>query len=128
MKKIILSIIALAGVFSMAFAPVNTFAANTDHIATRCNQAQDDTEKAALGCGDNRTVPDIAQNIVNVVLTIVGILCVIMIVFAGQRYITANGDPTQITKSKTMIIYSIAGLIVSLLAFAITNFVIASIQ
>ena len=46
-----------------------------------------------------------------------------MIIAAGQRYITANGDPGKIAQSKTMIIYSIVGLIVAVLAFAIVTFI-----
>ena len=64
------------------------------------------------------------KNVVNVLLFILGAIAVIMIVLGGIRYTLSNGDASQIKGAKDTILYSIVGLVVALLAFAIVNFVI----
>lgn len=64
------------------------------------------------------------KNVVNVLLFILGIIAVIMIIIGGIRYATSGGDSTQITAAKNTILYSIIGLIVAILAYAIVNFII----
>lgn len=53
-----------------------------------------------------------------------GIICVLIIIIAGYFYVTANGDATKIKRGKDAITGAIIGLVVILLAFTITQFVI----
>lgn len=53
-----------------------------------------------------------------------GIVCVIIIIIAGYFYVTANGNPTQIKRGKDAITGAVIGLVVVLLAFTITQFVL----
>lgn len=63
------------------------------------------------------------QTVTNVLLFIIGAISVIMIIIGGIRYVISNGDSTQITSAKNTILYSVIGLIVALLAFAIVSFI-----
>ncbi len=65
--------------------------------------------------------------ITNTVLLIVGLISVIMLVYGGLRYILSGGDSKKVTDAKNTILYAIIGLIISLLAYAIVNFVITSV-
>lgn len=65
--------------------------------------------------------------ITNTVLYIVGIISVIMLIYGGLRYVMSGGDSKKVTDAKNTILYAIIGLIVSILAFAIVNFVINAI-
>jgi hypothetical protein len=65
-------------------------------------------------------------NIVNILLFIVGAIAVIMIVIGGLRYILTQGDQSSIQQAKNTVLYSIIGLIIALLAYAIVNFVVGS--
>ena len=65
--------------------------------------------------------------ITNTVLYIVGIISVIMLIYGGLRYVISGGDSKKVTDAKNTILYAIIGLIVSILAFAIVNFVINAI-
>ena len=67
------------------------------------------------------------DSVVNTLLFAVGAVAVIMIIFGGFRYVTANGNAQSITGAKTTIIGAIIGIIVAALAFAIVNFVIATV-
>ena len=67
------------------------------------------------------------KNILSVVFAVVGIIAVIMIIVGGVYYSTSMGDPTKIKKGKDTIMYGIIGLVISLLAFAIVQFVLQNI-
>lgn len=53
-----------------------------------------------------------------------GVACVIVIVVAGILYALSAGDSNQIKIAKNAILYAIVGLVVILMAFVITAFVI----
>lgn len=64
------------------------------------------------------------KTVVNVLLWAVGILSVIMIIFSGFRYITSSGDASKTKSARSTLIYSVVGLIVAIMAWAIVNMVI----
>jgi hypothetical protein len=65
--------------------------------------------------------------ITNTVLFAVGIISVIMLIYGGLRYVVSGGDSKKVTDAKNTIMYAIIGLIISILAFAIVNFVINAV-
>lgn len=130
MKKLILSLLIIpALVFSaLTTASLNTspaYAANA--LTEEACKSGDAQQKAALGCEQEAQAPSVIQNLLNAVIALVGIIAVGMIVVAGQRYITSNGDPGQVQQAKNMILYSIVGIIVAVLSFAIVNFVLSGV-
>ena len=64
------------------------------------------------------------KTVVNVLLWAVGVLSVIMIIFSGFRYITSAGDTSKTKSAQSTLIYSVVGLIVAIMAWAIVNMVI----
>lgn len=66
-------------------------------------------------------------SILSVVYTVIGIVAVVMIILGGVNYAMSQGDPGKVKKGKDTIMYGIIGLIIVLLAFAITNFVLTNI-
>lgn len=66
----------------------------------------------------------LVQNLLNAAYAWAGIICVIIIIVAGFYYVTSNGNAQAIAKAKNAILGAVIGLVVVLLAFAITNFVI----
>lgn len=65
----------------------------------------------------------IVNTVINTMLFIVGILSVVMIIFAGIRYVTAHGDKGQVESAKNTLIYAIVGLIVAIVAYALVGWV-----
>ena len=63
------------------------------------------------------------KTVVNVLLWAVGILSVIMIIFSGLRYITSAGDASKTKSAQSALTYSVVGLIVAIMAYAIVNMV-----
>lgn len=84
-----------------------------------------------VGCaGEGTTQPKslfgtggIFTQVINFLLFFVGVVSVIMIIYGGIQYTTSAGDSGKVTSAKNTILYAIVGLIVSILAYAIVNFV-----
>ena len=73
-------------------------------------------------------VQESVKNIVNWLLFAVGVIAVIMLIWGGIKYATSAGDSNKVTSAKNTIMYAVIGLAVALLAFAIVNFVINSLE
>lgn len=76
------------------------------------------------GGTEGDSLPNIVGTVINTMLFIVGVLAVAMIIYSGIRYITAHGDKGQVESAKNTLIYSIVGLIIAIVAYAIVNWVI----
>ncbi|MEO5950682.1 MAG: hypothetical protein ABIQ04_04495 [Candidatus Saccharimonadales bacterium] len=62
--------------------------------------------------------------ILNTVYFWAGIISVVMIIIGGLLYTISGGNSSNITKAKDTIIYSVVGLVVVIMAFALTQVVI----
>lgn len=67
---------------------------------------------------------DLLANSLDIVYFIAGAAAVIVIIFAGIMYVTSSGDAGRVAKAKNTLLYSVVGLIVAFLAFAIVNWVL----
>ena len=65
------------------------------------------------------TLAQIATNVLNLLLSIVGIIAIISLVVGGGMYLTAYGDEKRIDTGKKIVTYSIIGIIVALSAVVI---------
>lgn len=57
-----------------------------------------------------------------------GIIAVLVLIIAGLFFITSRGDAAQMKRSKDAIRAAVIGLVVVMLAFVITRFVIGGVQ
>lgn len=78
-------------------------------------------------CSDTTGVFGLIKNIINVMLMVAGIITVIVIIIGGISYTTSAGDQSKVTQAKNTILYAVIGLVVTILAYAIVNFVIGKI-
>jgi hypothetical protein len=69
----------------------------------------------------------VLNTVVTVLLWASGIISVIMIIVGGIMYSVAAGDPGKISKAKDTVLYAVVGLVVSILAYTIVNFVLTKI-
>ena len=82
-----------------------------------------DTSPLCDAAGKDK-LPELVKNLVNLLLAVLGFIAVIMIIIGGIRYTTSNGDSNNTKAAKDTILYSVVGLVVAILAYAIVNFVI----
>lgn len=98
-------------------------------VSGGANSAKGDDQSACLfgnenGCDQGQT--PIFRIVTNVLLFVIGAVSVIMLIIGGFRYVTSQGDQTQVQSAKNTILYSIVGIVVAILAYAAVNFVISS--
>jgi glucose uptake protein GlcU len=122
-KQLILVCAFVAGL-SFAVLPAST--ASAINVFPSCGAAGGgSTEVCKAASSDDAT--GLAKNVINTMLFILGIIAVIMIILGGIRYTTSAGDASRVKAAKDTIMYSIVGLVVAMLAFAIVNFVIGRV-
>lgn len=120
MKKIL-----AIGLFVLSCLTLSLALFNIDTNATSIDDAKNSMEKIKNSADSGKDVPATVTIVINTMLYIVGILAVAMIVFSGIRYITAHGDKQQVDSAKNTLIYSVVGLVISIVAYSIVNFVLA---
>ena len=102
---------------------------STSQVIASAISVQDGADAARADGMPTELIGDngVFSRITNTVLLGVGLVSVIMLVYGGLRYILSGGDNKKVTDAKNTILYSIIGLIISLLAYAIVNFVLTSV-
>ncbi|MDP2837841.1 MAG: pilin, partial [Candidatus Moranbacteria bacterium] len=71
--------------------------------------------------GAARTLTAIATDVLNFLLSIVGILGMIMLVVGGIMYLTAAGDENRMETGKKVVTYSIIGIVVALISLIVVT-------
>ena len=122
MKKSIISIaIMTCAVFGASVLSTTSLPGSASaQVSEGINTATTSEMKGKSIDGDKGLI----KTVVNVLLWAVGILSVIMIIFSGFRYITSAGDASKTKSAQSTLIYSVVGLIVAIMAYAIVNMVI----
>ena len=73
------------------------------------------------GTRSSITIKEIAVNVLNFLLSIVGILGIISLIVGGGMYLTAYGDEKRIETGKKIVTYAIIGIVIALGALAVTR-------
>jgi len=72
---------------------------------------------------DLSKVQNFIQNIIQVLVTLAGLLAAGFFVMGGIGYITSSGNPEHLEKSKRTIIFSALGLAIAIGAFVLSNII-----
>ena len=80
---------------------------------------------AASGLETDADLPTIIGRIINIFLGFMGIVLLLIVIYAGYLWMTAGGDADQVEKAKKWIRNGIIGLIIIVSSYAITAFVIS---
>ena len=126
MKKLLATfyvIFALAplAVYGVSPSDIGNTVNPSDIGNTACSAAP-----GSVGCGSTPLLGSggIFESIINDVIFVAASISVLMIVIGGLRYTLSGGDSAGTRGAKDTIIYAVVGLVVSMLAFSIVNFVI----
>lgn len=98
---------------------VARYTANTEIKITK--------EDLNLGGAPEQVQQSQIAGILNAVYFIAGIVAVVVIVIGGVRYTVSGGDSSGVKAAKDTILYAVVGLVVVMMAAAITNFVINNV-
>lgn len=70
----------------------------------------------------------VIKSVVNVLLFLIGSVSVVVIIISGFRMVVSGGNSDSVSKARNSILYAAIGIVVSLMAYAIVNFVLNQIK
>jgi hypothetical protein len=128
MKRIVLvslaAITLLVGVVALYSHPALAASAK-DEICSGIGAAS-----GGGGCAnpkDSPTINSVISTVINILSAFVGIIAVIMIIFAGFKYVTSGGDSGKISSAKNTLTYAVVGIVVAGVSQLIVRFVVTKI-
>lgn len=100
--------------------------ANLTFKSQGCNVDADGNPVAGTDTAESK-VSGIVTDAINLISIIVGILAVIMIIYAGFKFVTSAGNPETTKSARNTILYAIIGLVIVAFAQFIVKFVLSKI-
>lgn len=122
-KKIIISLVVVGSILAIS-SP--TFAASS--LQNQAGNAMGQFGNVSYGYQDAPYLPAVIGRIISVVLSIVSVVMVVIIILAGYKYMTAEGDKTKLEDAKKSITGAIIGLLICLMAYSITSYVVSRLM
>lgn len=80
-----------------------------------------------IGIPDVKASPTQLSQVIAAVFLVIGSISLLFILIGAFRYVISNGDQGQISQAKNTILYAVIGMVISMLAFTIVQFVLGSI-
>lgn len=133
-NKLIILIAALT-LTAPAIIPLQASAATctgnpiATNVGSGVDQATGASPNTTCGATEGSLTPGIsaiAKKVVNIFSILVGIISIIMIIYAGFRYITSGGESGNVTNAKNTLIFAIVGLVIVVLAQLIVHYVLST--
>lgn len=129
-KKLLTTLIAIIALSMPALVPATSYAGPIAGCNNLDQQVQNGISNAtgdSNTCGGGGTVQSgisaIAKTAVNILSIVVGAAAVIMLIYAGFRYISSGGESGSVSSAKNALIYAIVGLVIVALAQVIVHLV-----
>jgi len=85
------------------------------------------TDSIPPAVANGPTVSELIVNVVSILSFVSGVASVIAIIAGGIMYSVSGGNDTRTKTAKDAILYAVIGLVISLSAYAIANFVIGKL-
>ncbi len=125
MKRIILSLFTI---LAIALAPAGLLPAT---VSAACDTTGSSSKDQVInGIGETGSdcsgqgVTNIITVAVNLLSLIVGIASIIVVIYAGFKYITSAGESGRVANAKNTLIYALVGLVIASLAQFLIHFVL----
>jgi len=83
--------------------------------------------QAGLTTNAESNLPALVGGVINVILGLLGIVFVILIIYSGILYMISQGDKTKVETANKNIRNAVIGLIITVGAYAISNYVISAL-
>ncbi len=88
------------------------------------NQQTEINAQLQLGAEDPRVI---VANVIRITLGFLGIIAVILVMYAGFLWMTAGGEASKIDRAKKVLIGALIGVVIIISAFAIVTFVLGKL-
>lgn len=77
---------------------------------------------------DGKSIDPLIGSIIQSALSFLGVIFLLLMIYGGYLWMTAQGNDQQVEKAKNLIIAAIIGVIVVASAYAISYFVVGSLS
>lgn len=116
-------ILVIALLLSSTLLPLPAFAASNDKLFSSCSQAPNSPVCKDKNTTENPAV-DVIASAANIIAILTGLAAVIMIIISGLTMITSGGNQETVTNARKRLVAALIGLVIVVLAWTITRFVI----
>ncbi len=127
LKKIIIGSFSFLIIFGTSYfvSPVVASTSSPDSSVTSFSERNKQTDAFMTKAGFSASVEAdaIIGVIVSMLLSLLAILFIVLMIFSGYQWMTAGGNEEQVKKAQSRIKNAVIGLIVVVLAYAVTAFV-----
>lgn len=121
MKKFILQLAVIVSVLAITISVSPVLAQGLGDAVKNLGSLQ---AESGLPAADlYRTI----GRIINILIGLIGLILVVLIVYAGFLWMTARGEEKKTTEAKSIIQNAVIGIIITLLAYGIAQFVLTSL-
>lgn len=72
-------------------------------------------------------LPSMVASIINVALSLLGIVAIVIILLGGFKWMTAGGNDEKVTEARKLIFAGVIGMAIILSSYAIARFVLQSL-
>jgi len=125
-------IIILSGMFVLLITPIAPVLA-VDTIEEQQRQALEEIQKKSGYTGTAgpvapATISEKIGKIIAVVLAFLGVMFLVIVIYSGIQWMTAGGNEEKVTKARTRMINAVIGLVIVMIAYGITYFVISRLK
>lgn len=92
------------------------------------------TTTGLTGAGTNagysitQSLPQLVGVLIAAVLGVLGVVFLVLVIYAGFIWMTSAGNSKSVDNAKNILIRATVGLVITLSAFAISNFIIGALQ
>ncbi len=91
-------------------------------IIARADNFGLDQAAGSAGLKSSSTLAEKSGQIIGSLLSLVGVIFLVLMIYGGITWMTASGNDKQVDKAKNIITYAIIGLVIILSAYTITAF------
>lgn len=77
--------------------------------------------------GEEGSLESVVPRLINIVMSVLGIIAVVIILIGGFMWMTAAGNEERVGKAKQVLVAGVIGLLIVIAAYAIANFVITKL-
>ena len=80
-------------------------------------------DKIKIDAARDGTLQESFLGIINYLLLFLGLLLLVIIIYAGVLIIMSDGEEDAVSKGRKMILYALVGVVIIVLSFTIVNFI-----
>lgn len=125
-RKIKLTVAAVVVSFAVALVatPVRS-SAETSASQAVCDSLGASGEVGGTCTTSGSGINNVLKTLLNILSFVAGVIAVIMIILAGIRFVTSQGESQSISAARNTVIYAVIGIIIVLLAQIIVRVVLS---